>query len=106
MKLGIIAYSNEPEIVWNAFRLANFSLSVGDEVNVFLLGKGVDTGSADTDKINVSEQIHTFARRNGKIFACGTCLEFHQLEAPAIYTVATLKDLYQIIKESDKTVTF
>ena len=106
MKLGIIVYSNEPETAWNAFRVANFSLSVGDEVRVFLLGKGVETESADTDKINISEQIQTFVKRGGKIFACGVCLEFHQLEASAMYTVSTMKDLYQIVKESDKTVTF
>jgi len=106
MKLGIVIYSNEPETVWNAFRFANFALSMGDEVRVFLLGKGVESESLDTDKVNVTEQVQTFANRRGKIFACGTCLEFHQLEAPAMYTVATMKDMYELVKKSDKIVTF
>ena len=106
MKLGVVVYSNEPETVWNAFRFANFSITMGDEVTVFLLGKGVECDSIDTDELNVTEQIQTFVDRKGKIFACGTCLEFHQLEAPAMYTVATMKDLYEIVKESDKIVTF
>jgi uncharacterized protein involved in oxidation of intracellular sulfur len=42
MKLGIIIYSNDSETVWNAFHLGNFSLKQRDEVNVFLLGKGVE----------------------------------------------------------------
>jgi hypothetical protein len=29
MKLGIAIYSNDPETVWNTFRLGNFSLKEG-----------------------------------------------------------------------------
>ena len=39
MKLGIVIYSNHSETVWNACRLANFSLSKGDQVKVFLMAK-------------------------------------------------------------------
>ena len=106
MKIGIVVYSDDSETVWNAFRFANFTLSMGDEVKVFLLGKGVGSDSLDTDKINISEQLQTFVNRGGKVFACGFCLEFHQLEAPSTYTVSTMKDLYEIVKESDKIVTF
>jgi len=34
MKIGIVIYSNDPETVWNAFRLSNFALKEGDEVKV------------------------------------------------------------------------
>ena len=30
MKLGIVIHSDHPETVWNAFRLANFSLKKND----------------------------------------------------------------------------
>jgi len=40
--LGLVIYSNDVETVWNALRFANFSLSKGDTVAVFLLGKGVE----------------------------------------------------------------
>jgi len=106
MKVGIVIYSNDSETVWNAFRFANFSLSMGDEVKVFLLGNGVESESLDTDKVKVTEQLQTFTSRMGKIFACGVCLKFHQLKAPEMFTVSTMKDLYEIIKESDKVVTF
>jgi len=30
MKLGIIIYSNDPETVWNAFRLGSFAAKAGE----------------------------------------------------------------------------
>jgi len=42
MKIGIVVYSNESETVWNAFRFANFALKGGEEVKVFLPGKGLN----------------------------------------------------------------
>ena len=45
MKIGIIIYSNDPETVWNAFRYANFAIKEGNEVKVFLTGKGVKAES-------------------------------------------------------------
>ena len=106
MKLGIIIYSDDSETVWNAFRFGNFALAMGDEVKVFLLGKGVEPESLDTDKFNITEQLRTFVNNDGKIFACGKCLEIHQLEPSEIYTVSTMKDMYEIVKESDRIVTF
>ncbi len=106
MKMGIVIYSDDSETVWNAFRFGNFTLAMGDEVRVFLIGKGVECESLDTDKFKVTEQLQAFVDGGGKIFACGTCLEIRQIEAPRGSTVATLNDIYEIIKESDKVVTF
>jgi uncharacterized protein involved in oxidation of intracellular sulfur len=79
---------------------------MGDEVRVFLTGKGVESHLVDADKFNVTEQLQTFIDTGGKIFACGTCLEIRQLEAPKAHTVSAMKDMYEIVKESDKIVTF
>jgi len=106
MKLGIVVYSGDSEAVWNAFRFGNFALAMGDEIKVFLLGKGVESESLDTDKFNVTEQLRTFVNNDGKIFACGACLEIHRLEPSEIYTVSTMKDIYEIVKESDRIITF
>ena len=106
MKIGIVIYSNDPETMWNAFRFGNFALAMGDKVKVFLLGKGVECASLDRDIFNVTEQSQTFINNGGKIFACGTCLEIHQLEASENYAVSTLNDIYEIVKESDRVVTF
>jgi len=106
MKIGIVVNSGDSETVWNAFRFGNFALAMGDEVKVFLTGKGVEADLLDTDIFKVTEQSQTFVDSGGKIFACGTCLEIHQLEASEMYTVSTLKDIYEIVKESDRIITF
>ena len=71
MKLGITVSSNDSETVWNAFRFGNFALAMGDQVGVFLLGKGVEIESLDTDKFVVSEQVQTMVNNGGKLVACG-----------------------------------
>ena len=106
MKAGIIVYTDDAEAVWNAFRFGNFALAMGDKVKIFLFGKGVEIDSLDVDKFDVTEQVNTFLDTGGAIYACGTCLEIHELKASERYKVATMKDIYEIIKESDKVVTF
>lgn len=106
MKIGIVIYSNEPETVWNAFRFCNFALKEGDEVKVFLLAKGVECESIDTDKFKVTEEMQSFVNSGGKIFACGTCLKIRQSEGSEMCPLSTMKNLYEIMKESDKIVTF
>jgi uncharacterized protein involved in oxidation of intracellular sulfur len=60
MKLGLVIYSNDPETVWNAFRLGIFSLKKEDEVKVFLLAKGVECESLDTDIFNITKEMSGF----------------------------------------------
>lgn len=106
MKIGLIIYSNDSETVWNAFRFGNFALKENDQVKVFLLAKGVECESIDTEKFNITEQILLFVKGGGKIFTCGTCLKIRQLEGSEMCPLSTMKDLYEIVKESDKIVTF
>lgn len=106
MRIGIVIYSNDSETVWNAFRFGNFALKESDEVKVFLLAKGVECESLDTDKFKVTEQMRSFVDNGGKIFACGTCLKVRQSEGSEMCPMTTMKDLYEIVKESDKIVTF
>ena len=106
MKIGIIIYSNDPETVWNAFRFGNFALNQGDEVNVFLLAKGVEAESLDTDQFKVTEQMRSLVDKRGRILACGTCLKIRESEGSEMCPLSTMKDLYEVIKESDRAVTF
>ncbi len=106
MKLGIIIYSTDSETVWNAFRLGVFSLKQGDAVKVFLLAKGVECEQLNADQFNVIEQMQTFVDNGGKILACGTCLKLRHSEGTELCPLSTMKDLHEIIKESDKVVTF
>ena len=105
MKIGIVVYSKDSEVVWNAFRFAN-AVPISDEVRIFLIAKGVECESLDTDTFNVTGQIKTFVESGGKVFICGTCLEIRQQKAPEAFAVATLKELYEIVEQSDKVITF
>ncbi|MFH0914275.1 MAG: DsrE family protein [Chloroflexota bacterium] len=106
MKVGVVIYSGDAETVWNAFRFGNFTLAMKDEVQVFLIGKGVELESLGTEKFNMKEQVQAFINQGGKIWACGTCLKLHELPAPANSSVATLNDLYWLVKESDRLINF
>ena len=106
MKLGIIIYSNDPETVWNAFRLGIFSRKQGDTVSVFLLGKGVEVESLDRDKFDISGQIHSFLDIGGAILACGTCLKLRQSEELGICPISTMQDLCTLIHDSDNVLSF
>ncbi len=106
MKIGIIISSNDAETSWNALRYANFALGQKDEVKVFLAGKGVEYQSISTDKFNTVEQTEKFLRGGGKILACGTCIKSRNQEGTEMCPINTMKDMYDIINESDKVVTF
>jgi uncharacterized protein involved in oxidation of intracellular sulfur len=106
MKIGMVIYSNDPETVWNAFRFANFTIGEGDSVKVFLLAKGVESESLNTDKFTVTDQITRFVENGGKIFACGSCLTMRKKEGSEVCPLSTMQDMYDIIKWSDKVITF
>jgi uncharacterized protein involved in oxidation of intracellular sulfur len=107
VKIGIVIYSNESETVWNAFRFGNYAMKEeGDEVTVFLLGKGVESESIDTDTFAITEQMRSFVEAGGAIAACGSCLKIHQLGGSELCPISTMADLYALVKESDKIVTF
>jgi len=104
--LGIVIYSNDTETVWNAFRLANFALTQKDTVNIFLLGKGVEAQNLTSDKFDVKKQMETFVAGGGQILACGTCLKIRNETSTELCPISTLADLYSLIKQADKIITF
>jgi len=106
MKLGIVIYSTDAETVWNAFRLGVFSLKQGDAVRAFLLASGVECESLDTDNFKVTSQMKDFVNNGGAILACGTCLKIRHSEGSEMCPLSTMKDLYEIIRDSDRVISF
>ncbi len=106
MKIGIVVYSNDPETAWNAFRFANFALKTGDKVRVFLIGKGVESEKLEDPGFNVVKQMKEFIDAGGSIYACGTCLKLRKSQGMDLCPLSTMKDLYSIIEESDKILSF
>ncbi len=89
----------------SGIRFANFALKEGDDVRVFLLGKGVECEKLEDERFNVPEQMRAFVDAGGKIYACGTCLKIRESEAE-LCPISTMRDLYEIVKESDGLLTF
>ena len=106
MKIGVIISSNDAETCWNAIRYANFALGQKDDVKIFLTGKGVEYQSISTEKFNTLEQAEKFLQAGGKILACGTCIKFRNQQDSEMCPISTMKDMNEIIKESEKVVTF
>ncbi len=106
MKLGIILYSADPEIAWNAFRLGNFVLGQHDQVRVFLVARGVECESMDTEQFKVKEQMQGFVEKGGQILACGTCLKLRHSAGSELCPLSTMQDLYELIRDADKVVSF
>jgi uncharacterized protein involved in oxidation of intracellular sulfur len=106
MKFAVIISSNDAETCWNALRYANFCLLQKDEAKVFLVGKGVEYQKISTEKFNTIEQADKLFKSGGKILACGTCIKSRNQEGNEMCPINTMKDMYEIIKESDKVVTF
>jgi len=106
MKLAIILSQTDPETCWNALRLANYSLFEGDEVGVFLAGKGVELDKIEDPDFDVKEQAEKFLADGGKIEACGACLHFRNSKGSDMCPMSTLKEMYDLIAEADKVVSF
>ncbi len=106
MKFGIVISTNEPECVWNAFRFGVMSLKANHGVKVFLINKGVEIEGIKDEKYNIKEQTDLFIENKGQILACGTCLKSRQKEGTNVCPISTMKDLLQLVEESDKVLTF
>ncbi len=106
MKIGIIISSNDAETCWNAVRFANFCLGQNDEAKIYLIGKGVECEKIGTDKYPIAEELQKFFQRDGKIFACGTCIKSRSQKESDLCPINTMKEMHVIVKESDRVVTF
>ena len=106
MKIGVVISSNDAETCWNALRYGNFALRQGDEVKVFFMGKGVEYQKISTEKFNTAEQAEKFMQSGGTVYACGSCMKSREQEGSEMCPISTMKDMYDIVKESDKIVTF
>ena len=111
MKVCIIIYSNDPETVWNAFRLGNACHAYDDDITIFLLGKGVESSSLHSLKYNINDQRKIFEESGGKVIGCGICCDSGEDAMPFIKEdlhcdLGSMQDLYALIKDADKVLTF
>jgi uncharacterized protein involved in oxidation of intracellular sulfur len=60
MKALFIISTEEPETIYNALRLANVAVGKGDEVSVFMLGKGVLFEQCRDPRFDVAGEVQKF----------------------------------------------
>ncbi|KKR00324.1 MAG: hypothetical protein UX78_C0010G0035 [Candidatus Amesbacteria bacterium GW2011_GWA2_47_11] len=107
MKLSIILSTNNGESNWNALRLANLALSKGDTVSVFLLGEGVEYQQASSPRFNIKEQVERFLQSDkAGIIACGNCMAIRKQGSSQECPEGGVEDLYNLVTDSDKVLTF
>ena len=107
MKLAIVLSTKQEETNWNALRLANVALSKGDMVTVFLTGEGVEYEQMSSTQFNIKEQIGKFLQSDkAKVIACGTCMTIRKQGSSKECPEGGIEDLYRLISDSDKVITF
>jgi len=105
MKLGMIISQSDPETVFNALRLALYSLKQGDAVRIFLSGRGVEIDQISDPKFDVKSTAESILREGGEFFACGSCLKIRHSDGSEVCPLSTLKDQYEIVRDSDRVIT-
>ena len=106
MKVGIVISVNDAETAWNAFRFANYCIKKNDAVKIFLMGKGVEAEKISTEKFDVRKQMNDFLDAKGELFACGTCITSRNQDSNEMCPMSTMNDMYELVRNSDKVVTF
>jgi len=105
MKLGIIITHTDPETVFNTLRLAQYSLEQADEVRIFLSGRGVEIDQVEDAQFDVKGQAQVVLDAGGEFLACGSCLKLRNSEGSEVCPLSTLKDHYEVVRDSDRLVT-
>lgn len=106
MKLAVVITQSNAEQVFTALRFANFSCLKGDEVIVFLTADGVETVRLDDPRFDVKGQATSLIQQGGTILSCGSCMKLRDLAGSDICSTSTMEELYDLVVDSDKVVTF
>jgi uncharacterized protein involved in oxidation of intracellular sulfur len=69
MKIALILCHDIPEVIWNAFRLANMMLEEMEDVTIFLNGPSVNYQSMDTEQFPFLELSKIFTLSEGVLLA-------------------------------------
>jgi len=106
MKIGVVISTNEPELVWNAFRYGVKVIENGHTAKVFLLGRGVEAEEIIDEKFQVKKMMTEFADKGGVILACGTCLKIRKKGGTELCPISSMQDMVNLTVESDRVLTF
>ncbi len=102
MKLGLIITQTDPETVSMRYGLLFTSLEQGDQVRIFLSGRGVEIDQIQNSNFDVKSQAQKVLDAGGQFLAC---LKLRNSKGSEVCPLSTLKDHYEVIRDSDKVVT-
>lgn len=115
MKLLVIL-SQKPygsDVIWNALRLAETSLSLGQSVYIFVMNDAVDitrkNSRPEGAEFDLGEILVQLEGKGALIKLCTTCIQRCGIAKGEIINLtwpAGMKDLANWIAEADKVVTF
>ncbi len=69
MNIALISCSDNPEILWNCFRLGNLMLEQMDEVTIFMDGPSVNYTTLSSEKYPILDQAKLFTLSEGLLQA-------------------------------------
>ena len=104
VKIGMIITRADPETVFNALRLALYALEQGDEVRIFLSGRGVEIDRIDDPQFDVKALAQKVLGAGGQFLACGACLRLRNSKGSEVCPLSTLKDQYEVVRDSERLV--
>ena len=103
MNLLMIITTDDGETIYNAMRLASVGVQKGDEVSVFMLGKGVLFEKSRGGQFDVMGEMDRF---EGDFYVWGVCMISHGLVGSSSCPIGWMDDLYELAMEADKVLTF
>ena len=105
MKLGLVITQTDPETVFNGLRLAHYSLEQGDQVKILLSGRGVEIDQIEDERFNVKALAQQLLDGGAESLAWRTSLQIRNSEGSEKCPLSTLKDHYELVRDSDRLVT-
>ena len=69
MNVALVATNDNPEIIWNCFRLGNLMLEQMDEVTIFLDGPSVNFSTMSSDQYPILAEAKLFTLSEGMLQA-------------------------------------
>ena len=74
-------------------------------MRIFPAGRGVEIDRIDDGKLNAKDAARKVLEAGGKFLACRTCLKLRTSEGSEVCPLSTLKDHYEVVRDSDWLVT-
>ena len=70
------------------------------------MANGVEAEGLNSERFDITNQMETFISNNGELYACGTCITYRNKNSSELCPISSMADLYGIINNADKLISF